>query len=151
MLHVCVLVSLHPKKRRLSTERWTIDIVCLCSPILSPLLESLSVFATLVQEREMEMVGYNKTITLNARCPVEHTFTFWSVWLMESTKKGFQISALLFFTLGPHFDEISFSFFPSFFFFFFFFFFLLHHTADRIWLLWPGIEPGNFSRESAES
>ena len=135
MTHVCVLVSLHPKKRRRSTERWTIDIVCLCSPILPPLLESLSVFATLVQELEIEIVGYNKTITLNARCPVEHTFMLWSIWLMESITEGFQISALLFL----HWAHILMRcFFPSFFqirlnrektsqklgIFFFFFFFL---------------------------
>ena len=137
MTHLCVLVSLHPKKRRMSTERWTIDIVCLCSPILSPLLESLSVFATLVQELEMEMVGYNKTIILNARCPVEHTFTLWSIWLMESTTEGFQIYALLFLDWA---HILMRCFFPSFFsdkikqekgksktgdFFFFFFFFFL--------------------------
>ena len=112
MTHVCVPVSLHPKKRRTFTERWTIDIVCLCSPILPPLLESLSVFATLVQELEIEIVGYNKTITLNARCPVEHTFMLWSIWLMESITEGFQISALLFL----HWAHILMRcFFPSFF------------------------------------
>ena len=132
-MYVCLFPSTLKKRRRF-TERWTIDIVCLCSPILPPLLESLSIFATLVQELEIEMVGYNKTITLNARRPVKHTFPLWSIWLMESNTEGFQISALLFL----HWAHILMRcFFPSFFsdkikqrkdkskigdFFFFFFF-----------------------------
>ena len=85
-----------------------IDIVCLCSPILPPLLESLYVFGTLVQELELEMVGYNTTITLIARCPVEHY-----LYALVNLTYGVNYRRIsnfcsLFFTLGPHFDEMFF-------------------------------------------